>query len=421
MRLSLKTRRVLAGCALLVTAGAAALPWYSSHALAAELRALAAAHGQGELRIRNLAHESGWLHSKGSLDLEWHDHCADDPEGPAVLHVEYSARHLPDWQALTRFEWSAAPVGAAVGPATQWLGGGKLTGVGLAAYDGKLSTDMLLPELMVKAGGESLQVTPSKGRMVVGKTSLQLDWAIERMTLRGLGQALDARQIALDMNLSDRSAGTGHFAVDVESVSTSDMSLQGLHVASDAVERADRLDARVTESVRGVEVMGQKLKDLALEAEVKGLHTVSVQTIGKVFSESCGMHNATADEKQQWRAAIQKLLVSGFTMGIPKLQGSGKEGSLSGNVVLTLAPAQGDVVALASQLASSGQLTIKGNLMPLDQRAFATSSGYVTEVPDGVQAAFSYGDGVLKVNGKTLDGGLVQIGLKKWMDGSGLF
>jgi len=138
-----------------------------------------------------------------------------------------------------------------------------------------------------------------------------------------------------------------------------------------------------------------------------------VQTLSKVFSESCGLQNATADEKLQMRTALKKLLLAGFSVGIPKLQGSGNEGGLDGNLVLTLAPAQGDEVLLAGQLSSSGHINIKGKLMQPEQKAFALSTGYVNEVPDGVQAGFEYGAGILKVSGKTLDGAMVQLGLQK--------
>ena len=416
MGFSSKIRWTVAGSALLLTAGALAVPWYSSRTLAAELQALAATHGQGELRIRNLVHEAGWLTSKGALDVEWRNQCADNPEGPTVLHLEYNARHLPDMQGLTRLEWAATSGGAAAGAASRWLGGGKLTGTGWAGYDGNLSTDMQLPELTMNAEGESLQVTPSKGRMLLGPTSLKFDWTFERMALRGNGKALEAKQIALRLDLSNRTVGTGRMAVDIDSMSTSDLTLQGLRLASETTEHAARLDSKVTESVRSLQFMGQNLQDMVLEAEVKGVHTASVQAISKVFGETCGLQNATADERQQLRAAFQKLLASGFSMGIPKLQGRGNEGSLDGKLLITLAPAQGDAVALANQLSSSGQITIKGKLMPPDQRAFAMSTGYATEVPDGVQAAFEYSTGVLKVSGKTLDGALVQMGLQK-LDG----
>jgi hypothetical protein len=413
MSLSPRIRIALAGSALVITAGALAVPWYSSRMLAAGLQELALEHSKGDLRIRNLAHEAGWLSSSGALDLEWHNQCAEDAEGPTVVHLEYRARHVPDLKGLTRFDWSAAPAGEAATGVQQLLRGGKLTGTGHAGFDGTFSTEMQLPELGMVANGETLQVTPSGGRMELGKTALRFDWVFERMALRGNGNALEAKHITLSLDLKNRTVGTGRAALDIESMSTTDVTLQGLRVSSETTERGDRLDSRVTESVRSAQFLGQNLKDLVLEAEVKGLHTASVQTLSKVFSESCGLQNATADEKLQMRTALKKLLLAGFSVGIPKLQGSGNEGGLDGNLVLTLAPAQGDEVLLASQLSSSGQIHIKGKLMQPEQKAFALSTGYVNEVPDGVQAGFEYGAGILKVSGKTLDGAMVQLGLQK--------
>jgi hypothetical protein len=416
MQLSPRLRLALAGSALVITGAALAVPWYSSRTLAAELQELAATHAQGDLRIRNLAHDAGWLHSAGSLDVEWRNQCAGDPEGPTVVHVEYSAQHLPDIQGLTRFAWSATPAGPATVGVQQLLQGGKLTGSGRAGYDGTLSTDMALPELAITADGQKLQITPSQGRLVLGKTALRLDWAVERMALRGKGLALEAKQIRMEADLKDRMRGTGRMALDVDSMSTADMLLQGLRWSSETTERADRLDSRMTESVRSAQFMGQNLKDLVLEAEVKGLHTASVQAISKVFGDSCGMQNTTAEEKLVLRNALKKLLASGLSVGIPTLQGSAQGGGLNAALQVTLAPAPGGAVLLASQLSSSGHIQIKGGLMPPDQKAFALSTGYVNEIPDGVQAAFEYGGGVLKVSGKTLDAAMVQLGLQK-LDG----
>lgn len=416
MPFSPRVRFALAGSALAITAGALALPWYSSRMVAVGLQELATEHSKGDFRIRNLSHEAGWLNSSGRLDMEWHDPCAGNAEASTVVHLEYRARHVPGLKGLTRFDWFAAPAGEGAAGVRELLRGGKLTGTGHAGFDGTFSTDMQLPELGMVANGQSLQVTPSAGRMELGKTSLRFDWAFERMALRGNGNALEAKQIALSLNLKNRAVGTGRIALDIDSMSTADLTLQGLRVSSETTERADRLDSKVTESVRSAQFLGQNLQDLVLEAEVKGLHTASVQTLSRVFSESCGLQNATADEKQQVRAAVKKLLLTGFSVGIPKLQGSGNEGGLDAKLVLTLAPTQGDEVLLASQLSSSGHIHIKGQLMPPEQKAFALSTGYVNELPDGVQAGFEYGGGTLKVSGKTLDGAVVQLGLQK-LDG----
>nr|WP_315464995.1 DUF945 family protein [uncultured Rhodoferax sp.] len=413
MRLSLRVRVALAGTALVLAAGVSALPWLSSHMLSTGLQALAIEHAKGDLRIRHLAHQAGWLSSSGTLDLEWHAQCAEDAEGPAMVHVQYHARHVPDWNGWMRLDWSAAPAGEASGGVKQLLRGGRLTGTGVAGLDGSFRTDMQLPALGMVVHGETLQATPSAGRMELGKTALRLDWMLERVAWQGPGKSLEAQRVALSLDLKNRAAGTGRATLDMDSLRTADITLHGLRLSSETTERADRLDAKVTQSVRSAQFLGQNLQDLVLEAEVKGLHTASVQTLSQVYSERCALQSATADDKQQMRAAVKKLLLAGFSVGIPKLQGGNREGSLDGKLLLSLAPAQGDEVLLASQLSSSGQMNIKGTLMPPEQKAFALSTGYVNEVADGVQARFEYGGGILKVSGKTLDAAMVQLGLQK--------
>ena len=409
MSFSPRVRLALAGSVLVATAMACAVPWYSSRTLATSLQEMAAEYSQGDVRVRKLMHQAGWLTSHGVLEVEWRKPCAEDSTEPVWGRVEYHAQHVPDWQGLTRFTWSAAP-GEGVAP---WFHSGKLTGTGHVAYDGVLSTEMQLPGLVLNADGQSVQLTPSKGRMALGQTSLQLDWAFDRLGLQSGGKTLDVKHIDLRMDMKNRARGTGRMSLDIDTLSTADWAVHGMRLLSETTERADRLDSKVTESIRSAQVLGLSLKDLALEAEVKGLHTASVQTLGKVFGESCGLQRVTEPQARQWRAAWKQLLAAGFSLGVPTLQGGGEDGRLDGKLLLTVAPAQAGEVVLARQVSSSGQISIQGNLMPPEQRAFALSTGYVNPLPDGVQAGFEYGGGTLTVSGKTWDGALVQLGLQR--------
>ena len=56
MPFSPRVRFALAGSALAITAGALALPWYSSRMVAAGLQELATEHTKGDFLIRNLSH-----------------------------------------------------------------------------------------------------------------------------------------------------------------------------------------------------------------------------------------------------------------------------------------------------------------------------------------------------------------------------
>jgi hypothetical protein len=374
---------------------------------------MAAAHAGGALRIRNLAHEAGWFSSHGAMDMEWHNQCSQDAGEPVVVHLDYAASHVPSLQGLMRFAWNAAPAGAPGAPWQEMLRGGKLSGQGHVSFEGALLSDMQLPELSLLARGESLQLAPSRGHLEISSQALRFNWLFDRMVARGNGRALEAKQLSLHLDLTDRALGLGAVTLGLESLSTETLALQGLRLSSHTSQSADRLDSNFTESVRSLQFQGQSLNDLALEAEIKGVHTASILAISKIVGETCALRNATLNEQQQLRAAVKKLLLAGLSVGIPTLQGSGMQGSLDGALLLTLAPSPGDEVMLASQLSSSGHIAVKGRLMPPEQREYALSTGFVRELPDGVQASFDYGAGVLSVSGKAIDGAMVQLGLQK--------
>ena len=401
------------GSAAVLALGALALPWYSSYTVHAELKALAGQARQGDVELSKLVHEAGLFSSRGSVELSLRSKCAaDEDQPPVALNLDYTVNHVPSLTGLNRFEWKATPLGE-VGQALGSLLGTGLSGQGSVTYAGLVQTDMGLPEISFARGGESIQVTPSKGRLAVGKTALQFDWLVERAVVRGRGNALEMKQIKLMLDLQNRSMGTGIANFGVDSVSAGMFSLQGFQVSSETTETGGRLNSKITESLRSAEFMGQSLKDMRLEAVVNGLHTPSVQTLTTLFSESCGFQNMTRDEHQQARVAVKALLTSGLSFGITALKGSSQSGGIDGNFLVELQPFKGDKVSLAQQLKSAGQLTVTGTLVTPAQKDLALSTGFVREVPAGLQASYNYAAGLLKVSDKALDAGMFQEALAK--------
>ena len=288
-----------------------------------------------------------------------------------------------------------------------------MSGKGAITYAGLVQTSMALPEINFARGSEKIQVTPSQGSLAIGKTALQFDWTIERAVMRGNGQALEMKQTSLVLDLSNRAVGTGSIAFGVESLSTGQLSLEGLRISSDTRETGDRLNSNITQSIRSAQFMGQSLKDLKIEAAIKGLHTQSVRTLTTLFGESCGIDNMTADEHKQVRAAVKTLLTSGLSFGIPALKGSSQSGGIDGNMEVALLPAKGDNISLATQLKSTGQLTLTGSVVTPEQKQTALTTGFVREVAGGLQASYDYSAGLLKVSGKALDAGIFQTALAK--------
>lgn len=410
---------VLAGGAWV---GAAA---YGAQAAERELQALAAqASGRDGIRLLNLKHDRGVLSSSGTADIRIEDACDSAGDSPLALQVAYTLKHLPLPGSLMRFDWSLTPAGAEGAAFAKTFGANtRLQGEGAMAVNGEVSSTLALPELAV-SGAESVLITPSTGRFAWGANTFALDWKADRIVLRGHGDAIELQQLALAMDLKNRKLGAGSASLTVGRLSTSLGSAEGLRLASEVVERGDRLDMRFTPSLRSLEVAGQKASDLALEIGLNGVHAPSIETLGQIVGDTCGLEHATADETARLRTALRTLMARGFTLGVPRIAATVSSGSLEGRLQVELKPTAGGEnapILLAEVLRSSGQITLKGDVVSADQKQMALAMGVATEIPGGLQAGYEYAEGLLKANGRSLDAGSVQLALAQADQGINAF
>jgi len=368
----------------------------------------------GGLHITKLQHERGLFGAKGQAELAFEPGCSAEPGADEVLtiRVDYNMSHLLLPTSLTRFDWQATPLGHTADSFRALFGSvSSLAGQGAVSPNGALRTDMALPELSVQRSGEAVQLAPSRGFLSVQGDALAFGWKSGSLITRGGGQAMEAKDIAVDVDLQNRHLGTGSARLDVEHVSLGVGTLEGVSLRSDAVEKGDRLDFTVTPAIRRLKANGVDLSDLALEIALKGLDTRSVETLTKVFEASCGMQALTTDEGRKTRDAAVKLLARGLSLGIPKITGKSANGSISGQFTLELAEAKDGKPSLAAQLKSNGSIEVTGTLVPPDQRDMAVNMGFAVAKGTGLTAAFEYANGLLKVNARTHDAGAVLAGL----------
>lgn len=378
----------------------------------------------GSLRITQLSHERSLFGAKGQAELAFEAGCAADgapgqPGKPLAVRVEYTMSNALLPGSAARFEWKAVPLGEAAREFQAVFGSvAQLSGTGRVGLDGALRADMGLPELSMQRAGESLQVAPSKGFLSVHGDALAFGWKLDRVTTRGRGQALEARDIAIDLDLRNRRLGTGTASLSAAMVSFGGGTLEGVSLRSEASERGERLDMTVTPAVRRVKAGGVELSDLSLELAMKGLHTKSFETLVQVFQASCGMQSLTAEEGRKARDAATTLLARGFSIGIPKVagkgqgQGQGQGGAIDGKLVVELVEAKDGRPSLAAQLRSSGQVEVTGEIVPAAQRQMAVQMGFAVAKGNGLVAGYSYGDGVLKVNDQAHEATGLLAGLK---------
>ena len=371
--------------------------------------------GSGGLRMTKLQHDRGLFGAKGQAELVFEPGCSAEPGADELVtvRVDYSMSHLLLPTSLTRFSWQARPLGTTADAFKAVFGSvSSLDGQGAVSLNGALRTDMALPALSVQRSGQALELTPSKGFLSMQGDALAFGWKAERLVTRGGGQAMEAKDLAIDVDLHNRHLGTGTARLGVEHMSLGVGTLEGVSLRSDAVEKGDRLDITVTPAIRRLKANGVDLSDLALEVALKGLDTRSVETLSKVFEASCGMQALTADEGRTARDAAVKLLARGLSLGIPTLTAKSADGSISGQFTLELAEAKDGKPSLAAQLKSNGRIEVTGTLVPAGQRDMAVNMGFAVAKGTGLTAAFDYANGLLKVNERTHDAGAVLASLR---------
>lgn len=354
-------------------------------------------------RMGDVEHIRGLFQSSGKLVAVYSPgRTADAGDGFAV-EVNYSMNHLPLPAGAARFQWQLTPQSEATEAfETLFHSATALTGEGTVSMGGAVRSSMALPQVSMRSAGEVLDITPSKGSLEINGQALAMQWQIDRMVMRRDGQkAFDMQGLSIELDIYNRSKGTGSGSIKVANASASMGSLKGLVLEMEASEKGDRLNSRFTPSVRKMEGAGQTLSDLRMEWALDGLHTASVETLIKLFQDSRDMDALTAKEKQVAVDALETLIAKGFSFGMPTLSGKAADGSIQGSFVAELTAAAAP--ALAEQLRSSGKLEITGAAIPPEQRDMAVGTGFAVVEGETLSASYSYAKGLLKVNNRTMD------------------
>ncbi len=357
-------------------------------------------------RLRNLQHEGGLFSSSGRIELAMVDACARNDDKPEwfTADVTYRLSYLISPLSMLRAEWSVKPIGDAA-PAFESLfnGQAKLEGNGRVRWSGALESDLNLPAISAITDGRTTMVSPSTGSFTVGKDTLDIDWKTTKIAYRGDGGAMEVEGISIKSDWVSVSRGLGKVSLEAQKFGNSTLSAEGLKLAMDVAEKGDRLDMRITPSVKSVDVSGKKFEDLILEMAVNGLHAQSVEQLIKLSDKSCYFRSLTMEESRQLRDSFRKLLFEGLSAGIPKLAGRVNGGALDGNLMITFGKTSGEMFELEKVLTARGEVSLIGKNLKAEDSQFMVSAGIATAVPDGIKASLDYAGGILKLNGKVFD------------------
>jgi uncharacterized protein YdgA (DUF945 family) len=278
-----------------------------------------------------------------------------------------------------------------------------LKGQGVVGLGGAVRSSLNLPAVAMRRSGEVLEISPTTGQFAIDGQKLALETKIDRLVVRGKGEALSIQGLAMDFEVDDLRIGTGSGSFKVAQASTTLGSLEGLELRMEAKEKGDRMDMSVTPSVRKLEAAGQTLTDLRMQWAWNGLHTESVESLIKLFDSSCGVQALTAQENKVAAQALRTLLVKGFSVGMPTLTGKTDTGRLEGSLWVELQAAKGNEPSLVEQLKSQGKLEVEGSFITPDQREMAVATGFAVKQGNALSATYDYAQGLLKVNNRSMD------------------
>ncbi len=402
-----KKASIAAGAALLLVVTWLGASVYVGKRAEAELQnAVKSSTLARSYRLRNLQHQSGLFSSSGQVELALVDACARGDRQPEwfTAQVNYRLSYLVSPLSLLRAEWSVTPTGEVKSVFEELFNGqAKLEGKGRVRLSGAIESDLNLPAINAMNDGESTTVSPSTGSIAIGKDTMDFDWKTAKIAHRGNGGAMEIEGFSIKSDLVSVSRGLGKLSLEVAKFGNASLNAEGMKLAMDVAEKADRLDMRITPSVKMMNVAGKQFEDLLLEMAVTGMHAKSVEQLIDLSDRSCYFRSLTMEESKQVRESLRKLLFEGMSAGIPKLAGKVDGGALDGNFMVGFGKTSGDAFELEKVLTARGELSLTGKNMKAEDAKQMVSLGVATAIPDGVKASFDYEKGVLKVNGKVFD------------------
>lgn len=373
--------------------------------------------------VIDLKHQRGFLSSDGSFKLNIKDTTGDQSFKPLLeTEVSYQASHLIMPSSLSTVKWQIKPVGESGKAITELFGEStKISGEGKVKFSQEYVSSIQIPKLSARQDDSTIDISPTTGNFTWGKTNAAMDLKVDRAVLRSDGEAFELQKLFFDTKLSDRIKGIGSAKITIDKMASKDGLAEGFVLSADSSLNKDRIDTRVSKSLRSFKYQDIQARDLALEISLNKLDAASVETLSKLINET-GMTNLTAIEQAQAKEAVTKIVLKGFDASITKLTGTVGKGTIQGSMRIELAPTPGEKVKqfnLTRSLKSSGQLVLKGDVLDAQYKGMALMFGAAVETPDGLKASYEFANGKLLANGKNIDIGnewtQVNETLREWL------
>jgi len=352
-------------------------------------------------RITALKHDAGWLNSTGVATVRFEHPC--EASLAFDFNVEYNLHHLPLPWAPMRADLKILPNGVAAELLDEIAGGEfALTGQAAITPLGGYRADIVVPAISHRKDGEKLDVPANTWQVRYSDPAFSVAWSLAQMEYRGTGDVLTAKDIALDLDMSDYRKGLGALEMRVGQVASQNSLLEALLLKSSLSESGGSIDYVTSLSAGKIVAMEKSLKDLVAEFKLSGIDAESYYQLSRLLQDTCAIQKTTMAEAEKGREALRTILLSGPSFSMTQLKLVAEDGEFDADFEIALEkhPAKENTISFSKHLRLNGKAQISEKLVPTPQKQFIVDSGFSVAQGDKLVSSFKFGDGKLLLNDK---------------------
>ena len=362
---------------------------------------------QTNFRLTDWEHSGGPFYSSGRFLLHYRDPDALMQPRPDlfVLEVRYDMDHRAWPSRVFAMDWSAEPYGySALQMATIFGTKPNINGSGQLGWQARIESNYAFSALSANDGTQTLAVAAMNGNVAIQDKAMQFDLKLPSLLVQTPHDNLRLENLTIELDLIDRLSGLGQSRMRVQRIGFDGGVVQGLEISGLSTQSDDRFNFELGMRLANLSIAGQQVTETALNVLLSGLDATSVQTLSRVFDQAGNSENLTPAQQEDVQRAIKRIIVQGFELSVPAVESHAAGAKLTGSATLVLKPSsmiepiQFDA---ATQLLSTGQLTIQGKIQP-HLAALIMMSGVFLQTDQGLSARYRLLGGRLDVNGKSV-------------------
>ena len=395
---------------ILAVATWAAASAYTGYQAKAGIEALTTPEpGSTPLRFSDLNHKQGVFGSSGTVTLHYPDPDATQQPRTDLFQMEitYTFDHRVAFENMLRFDWTASFIGSAEETMQETFGQNpELTGAGNWDWEGVAKSSYTIPALEAYESDEALVMSPVTGHVEFDQAALLFNLNMPTLLISSEDDTTRVSNIELELHAKDRFTGEGRSEFRVGDIEFAQGHINGLKIVANNSVSGNRVDISLDKSIEQLTVADTTVSDIRLALLFDDLYAPSVTALSAIMNTAGNLEHLTPTQQQVVQGALRDLFVYGFSVGVTDLSGETTNGSVTGQALATIKPADEPNIDPtrpfqfdgAKQLEMSAVLDVNGKAMAPQVMAIGLMFGVLVPSENGFNSSMSLSAGQLVIN-----------------------